>query len=61
MGTTQGLAALGRIIGPAFGGYVYGGIHQTAPFLSAAVLALLAFGIVLANYTHLPESAKHKH
>lgn len=59
MGTTQGLAALGRIIGPAFGGLVYGAVHQVAPFLSAAVMALVAFSIVVANYKKLPESAKH--
>lgn len=61
MGTTQGLAALGRIIGPAFGGFVYGHVHQVAPFLSGAVMALIAFSIVMSNYSKLPESAKHKH
>jgi MFS family permease len=59
MGTTQGLAALGRIIGPAFGGLVYGAVHQVAPFLSASVMALVALSIVVANYKKLPESAKH--
>ena len=59
LGTTQGLAALGRIIGPAFGGLVYQEIHQTAPFFSAATLALVALSIVVINYGRLPESAKN--
>ena len=59
LGTTQGLAALGRILGPAFGGLVYQDVSQSAPFLSAAVLAAIAFFIVLSNYNQLPESAKH--
>ncbi len=57
LGTTQGLASLGRILGPAFGGLIYG-IHQAAPFLSAAALAGFAFLIVLMTYAQLPESAK---
>jgi MFS transporter, DHA1 family, tetracycline resistance protein len=61
MGTTQGLAALGRILGPAFGGFVYGAVSQVTPFLSAAVMALIAFSIVMMNYNKLPESAKHQH
>jgi MFS family permease len=58
LGTTQGLAALGRIIGPAFGGFVYGDVHPTAPFISGCILALCAVSIVLAVYKKLPESAK---
>jgi len=60
LGTTQGLAALGRILGPAYGGFVYGAIHQEAPFLSAALLAGGALLIVGLVYSRLPESALHK-
>lgn len=59
MGNTQGLAALGRILGPATGGFIYGNVHMTSPFLLAAFLAGIALLIVALNYSKLPESAKH--
>jgi len=57
LGTTQGLAALGRILGPAYGGFVYGQVHMDSPFLSGSLLALLALIIVLSLYQRLPQSA----
>jgi MFS family permease len=60
MGTTQGLASLGRILGPAYGGFVYGVVHPTAPFLTASLLGLGALSIVLSQYSKLPASALNK-
>lgn len=59
MGNTQGLSALGRILGPATGGFIYGNVHMTSPFLLGSSLALVALLIVILNYAKLPESAKH--
>ena len=58
LGTTQGLASLGRILGPAYGGMVYGAIHPTAPFLTGGVLGLTALLLVMSSYGTLPDSAK---
>jgi MFS transporter, DHA1 family, tetracycline resistance protein len=58
LGSAQGLAALGRILGPAFGGFVYGA-HQGSPFFFAALFTLIGSLIVFSVYPRLPESAKH--
>jgi MFS transporter, DHA1 family, tetracycline resistance protein len=60
LGSAQGLAALGRILGPAFGGFVYGEIGHGSPFFSAAGFTLAATFIVFSVYARLPESAKNK-
>jgi MFS family permease len=59
LGTTQGTASLGRIIGPAFGGLVYEKISLGAPFVSGGLMAFLGLGIILTLFARLPESAKH--
>jgi DHA1 family tetracycline resistance protein-like MFS transporter len=43
LGTNQGAAALARVFGPAFGGYVYGAIGERAPYIAAA----LGMGVAL--------------
>jgi MFS family permease len=58
MGVTQSMASLGRILGPALGGWLYGSLAFTAPFWASGVLALIGFGIVLALYAQLPEHGK---
>jgi len=58
MGNTQGLAALGRILGPATGGFLYGNLHMMSPFLLGACLSSFALLIIFVNYAKLPESAK---
>jgi MFS family permease len=57
LGTTQSLSSLGRILGPAFGGFVYSAIGNSSPFLFGAFSALIGFVIVLTIYKKLPESA----
>jgi predicted MFS family arabinose efflux permease len=59
LGTTQGTASLGRIIGPAFGGLVYEKISLGAPFISGGVMAFIGLAIILSLFQRLPESAKH--
>jgi MFS family permease len=59
LGTAQGTASLGRIIGPAFGGLVYEKISLGAPFISGGVMAFIGLGIILTLFQFLPESAKH--
>ncbi len=43
MGIAQSLASLGRILGPAWGGYAFGAMGLKWPFLSAGILMAVAF------------------
>ncbi|HEX7674308.1 MAG TPA: MFS transporter [Bdellovibrio sp.] len=58
MGVTQSMASLGRILGPAIGGALYGSLAITAPFWTSGALAFIGFVIVLINYKLIPEHAK---
>ncbi len=57
MGVTQSMSSLGRIIGPAIGGLIYGYVI-TGPFIFSGALAFMAFAIVLVIYTRIPEHGK---
>jgi len=57
LGTTQGTASLGRIIGPATGGWLYQHVGVITPFLSGSLIAFIALSIVLMNFARLPNSA----
>lgn len=59
LGTTQGTASLGRILGPAFGGLIYQQVSWGSPFLSGGVMAFIGLAIVISLFRLLPESAKH--
>jgi MFS transporter, DHA1 family, tetracycline resistance protein len=45
LGVSQGLASLGRIVGPAWGGFLFDRWGMASPYLSSAALILLACGI----------------
>ena len=59
-GVTQSLASLGRVTGPALGGYLYGKAGIASPYLAGALLSLIAVGISARFFNQLPESAKLK-
>lgn len=56
MGVTNSLASLGRIIGPALGGFLYAYATPATPFFVAGIVAALALVIVLLLYAKLPAS-----
>ncbi|MBX2995122.1 MAG: MFS transporter [Bdellovibrionaceae bacterium] len=58
MGTTQGTASLGRIIGPSLGGLMYGSVHMVSPFLVSALFSLISLLAVLRLGAKIPDSAK---
>lgn len=58
MGVTQSMASLGRIIGPAIGGFLFQKMSISSPFLASGLLGALALSLVIANYKNLPEKAK---
>ena len=47
LGLGSSLASLGRVVGPAWGGYLYDAYGMTMPYVSAAALMLLAFAVAL--------------
>ncbi|HYK87696.1 MAG TPA: MFS transporter [Acidobacteriota bacterium] len=49
MGIAQSMASLGRIIGPAWGGFTFDSVGYKWPFLSAGFLMAIAFLLSLRN------------
>jgi predicted MFS family arabinose efflux permease len=45
MGLASSLASLGRVGGPAFGGFLFDHFGMTVPYLSAAAMMLVAFAV----------------
>jgi multidrug resistance protein len=45
LGLASSLASLGRVVGPAWGGYLYDAYGMSTPYLSAAGLMLVAFAV----------------
>jgi DHA1 family tetracycline resistance protein-like MFS transporter len=60
MGTTQGTASLGRIIGPAVGGWLYQHVSIGTPFVMSGFLAFMGLLVVVLNFPKLPDSALRK-
>ncbi|MBX2988482.1 MAG: MFS transporter [Bdellovibrionaceae bacterium] len=60
MGATQSLASLGRILGPAFGGFLFDHLHPTAPFVGGATFALLALLTVFSLGLRVPDTARQE-
>lgn len=56
MGVTQSLSAIGRILGPIIGGFVYGAVGASWPFYTAGFMMLFAGLFVLKIYSKLPNS-----
>ncbi len=45
LGLASSLASLGRVAGPAWGGFLFDHFGMTVPYLSAAAMMLIAFGV----------------
>jgi predicted MFS family arabinose efflux permease len=54
LGVAQSLASLGRIVGPAWGGFLFDRFGITAPYVSAAAIMLVAFGVALVTLIRHP-------
>lgn len=60
LGVTQSMSSLGRIIGPALGGFLFGALTMESPFILSGLMALCAFVIILKIFTLLPEAGRTK-
>jgi multidrug resistance protein len=49
LGLAQSLASLGRVVGPAWGGFLFDRFGPATPFFSAATIMSLAFAVALAS------------
>ncbi len=58
MGDMQSLSALGRIIGPALGGYLYDRFSEKMPFFASGLICLVGFIIVIIIFSKIPNFAK---
>ncbi len=45
LGLASSLASLGRVVGPAWGGYLFDEFGMTAPYFSAAAIMMAAFAV----------------
>jgi MFS family permease len=57
LGTAQGLASMGRILGPACGGFVYGTLGMSIPFLISSLIILLGLLVIWRSRRFIPNSA----
>lgn len=58
LGTTQSLSALGRVIGPALGGLLFGYLTMGSQFIIAGLLVVCALVLILSVYSNLPMAGK---
>ena len=49
------MASLARIVGPAWGGYLYDRFGTVTPYVAAAALMMVAFVISLTSVSRTPE------
>jgi MFS transporter, DHA1 family, tetracycline resistance protein len=54
LGLSQSLASLARIVGPAWGGFVFDALGMRSPFVTAAALMLVAAGIGVVVCRRIP-------
>ncbi len=63
LGTNQSAASLARVVGPAFGGFVYGAIGPRSPYVAAALgmAVALFFALRLRESDTAQTSEVHEH
>ncbi len=53
LGLASSLSSLGRVIGPAWGGYLYDAYGMTTPYVSASGFMLIAFAVSFVGLSRL--------
>lgn len=59
LGVMNSMGAIGRIVGPILGGWLYQDVSQGAPFFTSGFLALLAVLLFMAILARLPDPQNH--
>jgi len=54
LGLASSLASLGRVVGPAWGGYLFDAFGVASPYLSGSAIMILAVGVALASLRSTP-------
>jgi DHA1 family tetracycline resistance protein-like MFS transporter len=49
LGLASSLASLGRVVGPAWGGFLFDNMGMASPYLSAAAIMFVAVGVAIAS------------
>lgn len=60
LGTAQGFAALGRILGPLIGGWAYASLSKSAPYFIAGAMVFGAALLIWVLGEQIPSSARRK-
>lgn len=55
MGVNQSMSAMGRILGPLLGGFIYGNISQNSPYFFACSIMAICCLICISLYKKLPQ------
>ena len=58
LGTTQGMASLGRIIGPAIGTALFSSLTIESPFILSGAMALIALFVVITIFNDIPNAGQ---
>jgi DHA1 family tetracycline resistance protein-like MFS transporter len=58
LGTTQGMASLGRIIGPAIGGALFGALTIESPFILSGLMTMIALFVVITIFNEIPNAGQ---
>lgn len=58
LGTTQGMSSLGRIIGPAIGGALFGSLTPESPFLLSGSMTMIALFVVITIFQDIPNAGQ---
>jgi MFS transporter, DHA1 family, tetracycline resistance protein len=58
LGVTQSLSSLGRILGPALGGFIFHRLFIQSPYVLAGFLGFIAFLIIMVLNTQIPNKGK---
>jgi predicted MFS family arabinose efflux permease len=54
LGLASSLASLGRVVGPAWGGFLFDNFGMTTPYLSAAGIMFMAVTVAVASLRSTP-------
>lgn len=58
LGTTQGMASLGRIIGPVVGGALFGALTIESPFILSGSMTMIALFVVITVFEEIPNAGQ---